>query len=115
MRIPYVFLADDAYPLTENVCKPYSTDLNVGSPKRVCNYRISRSRRVVENAFGLLTSVFRILPKTIDLNLEKKKVVMVCAYLHNFLRRSTQKENLYSPPGFFDNEDADTGIIVPGS
>jgi hypothetical protein len=40
---------------------------------------------------------------------------MVCAYFHNFLRRSTQNENLYSPPGVFDNEDTDTGIIVPGS
>lgn len=116
MRMPYVFLADDAFPLTESICKPYSTDLNVGSPKRVCNYRISRARRVVENAFGLLTSVFRILHKTIDLNLENtKKVVMVCAYLHNLLRRSTQNENLYSPPGVFDNEDTDTGIVVPGS
>jgi hypothetical protein len=73
MRIPNVFLADDAFALTENICKPYSTDLNVGSPKRVCNYRISRARRVVENAFGLLTSVFRILLKTIDLNLENTK------------------------------------------
>jgi hypothetical protein len=56
------------------------------------------------------------LHKTIDLNLENtKKVVMVCAYLHNFLRRSTQNENLYSLPGVFDNKDTDTGIIVPGS
>jgi hypothetical protein len=54
----HCFLADDAFKLTESICKPYSTDLNVGSPKRVCNYRISRARKVVENAFGLLTSFF---------------------------------------------------------
>jgi hypothetical protein len=40
---------------------------------------------------------------------------MVCAYLHNFLCRSTHNENLYSLPGVFDNEDTDTGIRVPGS
>jgi hypothetical protein len=40
---------------------------------------------------------------------------MVCAYLHNFLRKSTQNENLYSTPGVFDNKDAESGIIVPGS
>lgn len=115
-RVPYVFLADDAFPLTENICKPYSTDLNIGSPKRVCNYRISRARRVVENTFGLLASVFRILHKTIDLHVENtKKVVLACAYLHNFLRRSSQSLNLYSPPGVFDNEDIDTGRIIPGS
>lgn len=112
----HVFLADDAFPLTENICKPYSTDLNIGSPKRVCNYRISRARRVVENTFGLLASVFRILHKTIDLHVENtKKVVLACVYLHNFLRRSSQSLNLYSPPGVFDNEDIDTGRIIPGS
>jgi hypothetical protein len=49
MRIPYVFVADDAFRFTENICKPYCTHMNVGSPERVCNYRISRARRVVEN------------------------------------------------------------------
>jgi hypothetical protein len=116
MRIPYVFLDDDAFPLTENICIPHCTDLNAGSPKRGCNYRISRAQRVVENACGLLMSGFRILHKTIDLSLENtKKVVMVCTNLRNFLRKSTQNENLYSPPGVFDNEDTERGIIVPKS
>lgn len=45
MYVPYIFLADDAFPLTENIIKPTenSTDLSVGYPKRVCNYRISRT------------------------------------------------------------------------
>ncbi|CAF4919362.1 unnamed protein product [Pieris macdunnoughi] len=49
---PNVLVADDAFPLSENIIKPYSCDLNRGSPKRVCNYRISRARRVVENKIG---------------------------------------------------------------
>lgn len=32
---PYVFVADDAFPLTQNICKPYTVDLNIGSPKRL--------------------------------------------------------------------------------
>lgn len=115
MLTPYVFLADDAFPLTENICKPYTIDLSIGSPKRVCNYRISRARRVVENSFGILASVFRILHTTIDVDLKHvQNIVMACAFLHNFLRRNTRAQALYSPPGSFDNEDINVGAIVPG-
>lgn len=78
---PYVVLADDAFPLTENICKPYTVDLNIGSPKRVCNYRISRARRIVENSFGILASIFRILHTTINVEMKDvQNIVMACAY-----------------------------------
>lgn len=116
MLTPYVFLADDAFPLTENICKPYTIDLNIGSPKRVCNYRISRARRIVENSFGILASVFRILHTTINVDLKHvQSIVLACAYLHNFLRRNTTAQALYSPPGSFDREDIDVGTVTPGS
>ncbi|XP_047519014.1 uncharacterized protein LOC125058919 isoform X1 [Pieris napi] len=116
MLTPYIFLADDAFPLTENIFKPYTLDLNIGSPKRVCNYRISRARRIVENSFGILCSVFRILHTTIDVELKHvQDIVVACAHLHNFLRRNTRARSLYSPPGTFDSEDIDVGRIMPGS
>jgi len=62
--VPYMPVADDAFPLTRHIMKPYATVLNKGSLKRVFNYRLSRARRIVENAFGLLTSAFRIFQKT---------------------------------------------------
>jgi hypothetical protein len=58
--VPYTLVADDAFPLTRHTMKPYATDLNKGPLKRVFSYRLSRARRIVENAFGLLASVFRI-------------------------------------------------------
>jgi hypothetical protein len=58
--VPYTLVADDAFPLTRHTMKPHTTNLNKGSPKIVFNYRLSRTRRIVENAFGLLASVFRI-------------------------------------------------------
>lgn len=33
LSLPYVLLADDTFPLTEHILKPYNTDLNKGSPK----------------------------------------------------------------------------------
>ncbi|CAK1592743.1 unnamed protein product [Parnassius mnemosyne] len=113
---PYVFLANDAFPLTENICKPYTVDLNIGSPKRVCNYRISRARRIVENSFGILASIFRILHTTINVEMKDvQNIVVACAYLHNFLRRNTRGKALYSPPGTFDREDIDLGTMIHGS
>jgi hypothetical protein len=52
--VPYMLVADDAFPLTGHMMKPYATDLNKGSPKRVFSYRLSRARHIVENAMGYL-------------------------------------------------------------
>lgn len=53
--VPSVILADDAFPLTEAIMKPYSGTHFKGSPERIINYRLSRARHVVENAFGIIT------------------------------------------------------------
>ncbi|CAH1998140.1 unnamed protein product [Acanthoscelides obtectus] len=77
MSVLYVLVADDAYALSTYTLKPYSTDLNVGSSKRVYNYRLSRPRRIVENAFGLLASVFRIFRKPIELKVDSTVIDVV--------------------------------------
>jgi len=40
--------------------KPFPGNHLQGSPQRVFNYRLSRARRVVENAFGIMASVLRV-------------------------------------------------------
>ncbi|XP_071054141.1 uncharacterized protein [Onthophagus taurus] len=59
-KVPYVFVGDDAFPLLENLMKPFSKR-NLTKEEKIYNYRVSRSRRIIENAFGLLASRFRIL------------------------------------------------------
>jgi len=87
LSLPYVLVADDAFPLTEHIMKPLKTDLNKGSPKRVYNYRMSRARRVIENTFGLFSSVLRVFCKLKEIKFEDTivNIVLACVYLHNFL------------------------------
>ncbi|XP_046665756.1 uncharacterized protein LOC124357762 [Homalodisca vitripennis] len=111
---PYVILGDDAFALSDSLMKPYSGYHPQGSPERIYNYRLSRARRVVENAFGILASVFRVLRKPLLLETENAKwVVMACVYLHNFLRRSASSSRLYCPVGALDTEE--NGEVTPGT
>jgi len=68
-----------------------------GSKERIFNYRICRAQRVVENVFGLVSSVFRVLHKPMLLEPEKAEhTVMTIACLHNFLRRSPDSAAIYN-------------------
>ena len=49
--MPYVIVGDEAFPLQNHLMRPYP---GRGCPEdqQVFNYRLSRARRIVENAFG---------------------------------------------------------------
>lgn len=83
--LPYVIVADSAFPLRKNIMKPYP-HRSLEEPKRVFNARLSRARHTVEHAFGILASRFRVLPTTINLGSHKvDSIVQACCALHNFL------------------------------
>ena len=88
--VSYVFVADDAFPLSTNLMKPFpGRSSGIPTPERIFNYRLSRAQRIIENIFGILSSKFRLLLKPIDLPPNKvETVALACAYLHNFLRRN---------------------------
>nr|CAH7734026.1 unnamed protein product [Callosobruchus chinensis] len=116
LEVPYVLVADDAFPLTVSIMKPFPVDVPVGSPRRIYNYRLSTARRIVENAFRLLSPVSRIFRKPIAVKPDTTEaLVFICIHLHNFLRRHAVSKKRYSPPGAFDIENVDTGEITPGS
>ncbi|XP_018311186.1 uncharacterized protein [Mycetomoellerius zeteki] len=64
-RLPYVIVADEAFALTSYMLRPYSRSCNLNIKKKVFNYRLSRARRVIECAFGILTSKWRIFRRPI--------------------------------------------------
>ncbi|XP_031334954.1 putative nuclease HARBI1 [Photinus pyralis] len=91
LSVPYVIVADDAFPLSKRIIKPYPLR-GLSVEKRIFNYRLSRARRTVENAFGILTNRFRILQNTINLSPEKAEILtLTCCILHNFLAVRNKK------------------------
>ena len=55
------------------------------------NYNLSKSRRVVENAFGHLKSRFRRLGKGIDRKIDNvNNLIKCCCALHNFLNKKNE-------------------------
>lgn len=114
-NMPYVFLADGAFALNAHIMKPYPGNYEIGSPKRKFNQRLSTARVVVENTFGLLTSVFRIFRRPINLHPDSvSQIVMSCILLHNFLRKSRTSSSRYSPPGTFDTYDENGSLVRNG-
>ena len=58
-KIPYVKVANEAFPLSTNSMKPYFQK-NLGVSDRLFHYCLSRTRRTAESGFGILLSRFRI-------------------------------------------------------
>ena len=84
---PYVFVGDGAFPLTENLQRPYCRR-DMDERQMIFNYRLSRARRVSENAFGVMSNRFRCLLSNMQLLPDTATtVVRACCLLHNFLRR----------------------------
>ncbi|XP_046856108.1 protein ALP1-like [Xenia sp. Carnegie-2017] len=101
---PFVFLGDDAFPLRQNLMKPYANP-NLDIRKLVTNYRISRARRIIENSFGILAARFRIFRRPIHAKVDTViSITKACVALHNYLMNGKTYANRYCPLGFVDHE-----------
>lgn len=90
--------------------RPYPGNLD--KEQRIFNYRLSRARRTIENAFGILSARWRIFYTPIRAKVENvENYVLACMSLHNYLRLTDNAS--YCPLGFADSYDA-TGNLQKG-
>ena len=84
-KIDYHIVGDDAFPMATNLMKPYP-HRNLEKGKRIFNYRLSRARRVVENAFGILSNRWRVFLTAIRLSPDKvTDIIFATCCLHNYM------------------------------
>ena len=106
---PYFILSDDTFELKRYMMKPYS-QRNMSYEERIFNYRVSRGRRVVENAFGILALRWQVLLNTMQQRPAiVQLIVKTCIVLHNLLRM--RYPGLHQ--ALIDQEDAN-GNLIPG-
>lgn len=109
IALPYVIVADDAFKLTGRILKPHSQKSSV--EHKVFNYRLSRARRIVENAFGIMANKFQVLQKDINLSVRKVELVtLTTCILHNFIRIKDENSYTYN----VDKENIQSVMFTPG-
>lgn len=92
--LPYVVVGDEAFALTNYMMRPYPRSGNLSERQKIFNYRLSRARRVVECAFGLLRGRWRIFAKPIIAsNHTVRGIVQAAICLHNFIMNKEMQEN----------------------
>lgn len=112
IKIPHYFVGDAAFPLGRNLMRPFPGEL-LPNEKDVFNKRLSRARRTIENAFGILVARWRILLTTLHLLPDNaEKIVLACVTLHNFIMVNDMKS--YTPTNYVDWDDAN-GEVQAGS
>ena len=105
--MPYFIVADDAFGMKPWLMKPYA-QRDLTFPQRIFNYRLSRARRVVENAFGILANKWGCLKTNIALDVPNTvQVVKACVCLHNLCRMRYRREHRGLP----DHEDRRRNLV----
>lgn len=106
LKLPYVFVADEGFPLKTYLMRPYPRQDVSDISKRIFNYRLCRTRRVVENAFGILAQKFRIYFRRLQATPENADyIILATCILHNFIKKydgntysyETKDVNLHDP------------------
>ncbi|XP_041366759.1 uncharacterized protein LOC121381503 [Gigantopelta aegis] len=105
--MPYFIVRDDVFALQTWMMKTFSKR-KLSQEERIFNYRLSRARRIVENAFGILVNRFQCLLTTMRQEpLTVQIIILACCSVHSLMRlRYSTAQNF-----LMDLEKADHSII----
>ncbi|XP_071051621.1 uncharacterized protein [Onthophagus taurus] len=95
-NFPFYFVADEAFPIATYMLRPYPRRV-LNNCKRIFNYRLSRARKSIECAFGMMNSKFAVLSTPIaSKNIKTvNNILRAVCILHNFIRK--REGILYRP------------------
>ena len=93
IEAPFVIVGDEAFPLKTYLMRPYPGRQSSGNDfMTYCNNRLSRARRLSENAFGTLAQKFIIILRTIKSPPENVDCITSAAcVLQNFITQRNDK------------------------
>ena len=101
--VPPLIIGDSAYGLKNWLMRSYCDRGNLTPSEVAFNNALSKTRVLVENAFGRLKGHFRCLGKRLDLTVTNSCITIgVCCVLHNFCE--TMKEEFH--------DDWQTGVQI---
>lgn len=108
-RVPFVFIGDEAFPLSYNLMRPYPRD-QLDQSKQIFNYRLSRARRIVEATFGVLKRKWYVYHKDFECQVATvdKEVKATCV-LHNYL---IEKHTNYLDANNSDSSSTNESLVL---
>ncbi|KAL2096763.1 hypothetical protein ACEWY4_005970 [Coilia grayii] len=109
--LPYTVVADDAFPLKTYVMKPYP-GRHLSEERLIFNFQLSSARRMVENAFGILTQRWRVYQRRMQLAPDTvDKVIKATCVLCNYLRKETAEDGRHRNVEADEDENEDEEAV----
>jgi len=93
--LPYIVIGDEAFPLKKYLMRSYPRSARrLSEAERSFNYRLSRSKNTVENAFGILANNWRIYQRPFECRVQLcDKLILATVVLHNYMLESPIETN----------------------